>query len=86
MLKVDYDLELLTIEELIEAKQTLHHDVEEVTAHDPRHRHPELRQLFAAIEHAVEDESSARQALAEKHEIAEALGIDEQTGEWLAGA
>ena len=34
----------------------------------------------------VEDESSTRQAIAEKHEIAEALGIDEETGEWLAGA
>lgn len=82
------DLHNLTPEELAEARAALHHDVQEVEAHDPRHLHPELLQLFAALEHAVRAEVAERAAerSAEQHEIAEALAIDEETGEWSAGA
>lgn len=86
MLRVEFDLEKLSLEELDEAKQTLHHDLEEVAAHDPRHVHPELMHLFEALELAVRERAAARHALEEQHEIALALGIDEDSGEWLAGA
>ncbi|HSJ13401.1 MAG TPA: hypothetical protein VK939_03240 [Longimicrobiales bacterium] len=84
MLTLDIDLNVMTLEELAEARQAVHHDIEEVEAHDPQHMHLQLTYLFEALEHALEREAAERTA--SRHEIAEALAIDEETGEWLAGA
>ena len=82
------DLHNLTLDELAEAYAALHQDAREVEEHDPKHMHPELLQLFAALEHAVRAEVAERavERRVEQHEIAEALAIDEETGEWSAGA
>lgn len=84
MLTLDVDLQVLTLEELAEARATVHRDAEDAEAADPHHQHSELRQLFAALEAAIAHAVSERGA--EQHMIAEALAIDEETGEWLAGA
>lgn len=80
MFKVDYDLSCLTVEELLEARAQLHRDVETVQAHDAQ-----LAHLFAALEDALHSRSALLSGEA-KHEIAQALAIDETTGEWNAGA
>jgi hypothetical protein len=82
------DLHNLSLDELAEASATLQRDARDAESHDPEHQHPELLQLFAALEHAVRAEAAERAAdrSAEQHEIAEALAIDEETGEWSAGA
>lgn len=86
MLTVDINLENLSLEELDDAVHALHHDVEELEFQDHLHLHPELAHLFEALELAVQAEAATRHALDERHSIAEALGIDEDSGEWLAGA
>lgn len=80
MFKVDYDLSCLTVEELLEARAQLQRDVETVQAHDAQ-----LAHLFAALEYALHSRSALLSGEA-KHEIAQALAIDETTGEWNAGA
>lgn len=86
MLRVDFALEKLTMDELEDAVHALHHDLEELEFQDHLHQHPELAHLFEALEQAVQEERAIRDTLGEKHEIALALGIDEDSGEWLAGA
>lgn len=84
MLTLDIDLHAMTLEELAEARAAMHHDLEEAEAHDPERLHLQLTYLYEALERALEVESAERSA--ERHVIAEALGIDENSGEWLAGA
>jgi hypothetical protein len=80
MFKVDYDLSCLTVEELLEARTRLHRNVEHVEA-----RHVQLAHLFEALEDALHSRYGLLTGDA-KHEIAQALAIDETTGEWDAGA
>lgn len=78
---VTVDLHNLTAEELKEADAALLRDRAWMQDHDPEHVHPELAHLFEALEAAVAEEYEFRRALQERRVIAEALGIDLESGE-----
>jgi hypothetical protein len=82
---LELDLHNLSVEELRQARDRLHADAAALAA-DRARPHAELEHLFAALEQALAAEYAARHALEEHQEIATALGIDDATGEWLAGA
>jgi hypothetical protein len=85
MTRIVLDLDALSTEELEEAADALERERAAFEGVDVA-LHPELVHFFDELTEAVAGEAAVRHAAESRHEIAEALAVDESTGEWLAGA